>query len=525
VKPSGQDFSVRARPAKTHTAEALKAAVRRAVPLVIVCAVAGIVVVNLQKQLAGPVYSASASVLLDNRGLAEILTETQAPYVDPRRESENALALARATELYERVAAANRALGSPGSIRGLVSVTGDPDSDVISFTATGSDPERVTDVANAVAHGYVDYRSQTYDQDAIDAAISRLRDRQRESPNDTQTRTLLERLEILRTISAGTPDAAVINEATGAAKIAPNPVRDSILGAAIGIVVALLLAGAREAFNTRVQGEADVEDALGRPVLASIPSLPRTSGLVTVGRHESRYSDVYALLAANIMQQHGEGKLLLAVTSAVAGEGKTTTAANLAVAFARRGSNVIIADFDVRKPAINAVFRIPAVAFGVTDIVRGGRELESSLWSFRFSSNGDGAGGTILAPGVVPTSQRRLASSGDGAGALMVLPAGGTDSGGRIAQSPQMQQLLKKLRASADVVILDTPPALLTVEMAELSRLVDSVLVVVRRGKVTRRSLSALGRQAQSWPADVAGAVLTAADGEPSYSDYYAVGG
>ena len=74
-----------ARPAKPNTAEAFKAAARRAVPLVIVCAVAGILVVNLQKQLAGPVYSASARVLLNNEDLAQILTETQAPFVDPRR--------------------------------------------------------------------------------------------------------------------------------------------------------------------------------------------------------------------------------------------------------------------------------------------------------------------------------------------------------------------------------------------------------------------------------------------------------
>jgi polysaccharide biosynthesis transport protein len=518
---------VSARPAKPNTAEALKVAARRAVPLVVVCALVGIAVVNLQKQLAGPVYSASSRVLLDNRGLAEILTETQAPYVDPRRASENAIALAHSTQLYEQVAAENQRLGSAGAIRGVVSVTGSPDSDVITFTATGDDPERMTEVANAVAHGYVDYRSKTYDRDAIDAAIARLRERQRESGDDAQTRTLLERLEILRTISEGTPDAAVINEAGGAAKIAPNPARDSILGAAVGIVVALLLAGAREAFNTRVQTETDVEDTLGRPVLASIPPLPRTSGLVTVGRHESRYSDVYALLAANIAQQHGEGKLLLAVTSAVAGEGKTTTAANLAVAFARRGANVILADFDVRKPAVNAVFRIPAVAFGVTDIVRGGRELESSLWSFRFSSNGDGSGGTILAPGVETSPRHRLAgtATGDGAGSLMVLPAGGTEAGGRIAQSPQLQQLLKKLRASADVVILDTPPALLTVEMAELSRQVDSVLVVVRQGRVTRRSLSALGRQTETWRAEVAGAVLTGASADRGYGEYYAYSG
>ena len=85
--------------------------------------------------------------------------------------------------------------------------------------------------------------------------------------------------------------------------------------------------------------------------------------------------------------------------------------------------------------------------------------------------------------------------------------------------------MLKKLRASADVVILDTPPALLTVEMAELSRQVDSVLVVVCHGKVTRRSLTALGRQVETWRADVAGAVLTGADSEFGYGEYYGYGG
>jgi Mrp family chromosome partitioning ATPase len=520
VKPFAQGQSVSSRAGTPNTAEALKTAARRAVPLLLLCAIAGIAVVNLQRQVAGPVYSADASVLLDTQDIGRILTETQAPYVDPERASENALALARSNALYRQVASDNPRLGSAEDIQDMVSASGSPNSDVLDFSATGDDRVRVRAVANAVAAGYVTYRTRSYDVEAIDAAIAQLRGRLREGA-DPQVESLLERVEILRSLSLATPSARVIDEAEPADKIAPSPVRDSILGAAIGIVAALLMAGAREAFNTRVQNESDVEEALGRPVLGTIPSLPRPGGLVTVGRHEQRYSDVYALLAASIVQQHGEGKLMLAVTSAVAGEGKTTTASNLAVAFARRGANVILADFDVRKPAVNSVFRIPAVAFGVTDIIRGGRALEGSLWSFRFSANGDGTGGTIVAPGI-QAKGRHLGPAGEQLGSLLVLPAGGTDNTGRIAQLPQLQQLLKELRASADVVILDTPPALLAVEMAELSRQVDTVLVVVRQGKLTRRSLSALGRQVETWQADVAGAVMTGTGGDYSYGSYYA---
>jgi hypothetical protein len=61
----------------------------------------------------------------------------------------------------------------------------------------------------------------------------------------------------------------------------------------------------------------------------------------------------------------------------------------------------------------------------------------------------------------------------------------------------------------AEIVILDTPPALLTVEMAELSQGIDAILVVVRQGRVSQRNLTALRRQASTWPAEMAGAVMT----------------
>ena len=69
--------------------------------------------------------------------------------------------------------------------------------------------------------------------------------------------------------------------------------------------------------------------------------------------------------------------------------------------------------------------------------------------------------------------------------------------------------LLDRLRAYADVVILDTPPALLTAEMTELSKLVDAVVVIVRQGFVTQRALRTLARQTRTWDADLVGAVVT----------------
>ena len=88
------------------------------------------------------------------------------------------------------------------------------------------------------------------------------------------------------------------------------------------------------------------------------------------------------------------------------------------------------------------------------------------------------------------------------------------------AHGPRLAPLLKQLRGQADFVILDTPPALLTVEVAELSQLIDEVLVVVRQGRVSQRSLRSLGRQARTWSAELAGAVLTDAPSDEQYAYY-----
>jgi Mrp family chromosome partitioning ATPase len=285
-------------------------------------------------------------------------------------------------------------------------------------------------------------------------------------------------------------------------------------------VIALMIAGAREAFNTRIRSEADVEEALDRPVLASIQTLPKRATLVTVGRHETKFGDTYALLAANLMQIRKDGgPMILAVTSAIASEGKTTTASNLAMAMAQRGRRVILADFDLRKPSVARMFRIPVDAPGVLQLIDGKVQPDGAMWSI--SLNGAGPGhATPFAGGHSGNGGGATAEDGGAtSGELRIIPSGGSERGARVARAPGTQKLLSDLLADTDVLILDTPPALATVEMAELSPIIDYVLVVVRHGKVTRRSLVALNRQSQGWRAEIVGAVLTDAPAEED--DYY----
>jgi len=497
-------------------AENLFGVFRRAVPLIVVCAIAAAVVVNLQRQLSGPAYEASARVFLASRDLGAILTDTQAAYVDPRRASENALALARSSALFESVATAGPTLGTADEIESAVTVSGDPGSDVIDFVASTSRAPRSVATANAVASGYVAFRSKIY-ASATDQAIARLRRRLAESPaNRAEVQDLLDRLELEQTLGSG--NALVIDPARSATKVAPAPLHDTALGIAIGLVVALLIVGTRELLSTRVRSEADIEDVLDSPVVASIPLLPKSAGIVTIGRHEARFGDTYALLAAGLEQDEMERRsgeaMVIAVTSAVDGEGKTTTAANLAIAMAKRGLRVAIVDFDLRKPALGRVFDLPSHSEGVFQVVRSGRSVESVLWSYPIAENG-------APPRRLPNTQFSPVKTPPARIPLVVVPAGGSDRSGDVARSPKAAKMITWLRHQADVVILDTPPALLAVEMAELSASVDSVLVVVRQGRVTRRDLSHLARQTASWKAKIRGVVLVGAPSSSERALYY----
>lgn len=497
---------------RPSAAEALKAAIRRSLPIVGVLVLIGILSVNAMKQIQGSRYSATARVYHTTVDLSAAITQIDPGFIDPERVIDTALSLANSPEPYER--AARRVGGAGSELRSSTKVDGNGDADIIGFTTTTDDSEKSVRAVNAIADAYVDWRADIQ-SGTVTRAINQLRAQLRASPqNRAELQDELDRLTVMRTLASG--GATVVERASEAPQVSPAPLRDSLLGASFGFVIALLLSGAREAFNTRIRSEADVEDALSKPVLATIQTLPKRAGIVAIGRHGSRWGDTYALLAANLMRMRrsDEDAPVIAVTSSIAGEGKTTTASNLAVAMAMRGQRVVLAEFDLRKPAVGRMFTIPLDSPGIIQLIDGQTALPEAMWNvelngarptgvraFRMSGNGTG-----------------VESRADGAGSLRVVPAGGMERGARVARSPELPKLLAALGRDADVVVLDTPPALATVEMAELSSLVDGVLVVVRHGRVTRRSLVSLSRQAEGWRADILGAVLT---DSPSEEDEY----
>jgi Mrp family chromosome partitioning ATPase len=501
---------------KTSGIEELKSALSRSALLIAGVVLVGILAMNVIRQLAGPEYRAGARVLLNSTDLSATVLGINPGYQDPVRLDQAEQNLVNSPQLYTY--AAQRTGGRAGTAAELMAkASATVSNNVIDFTARTSDPDRSLLMVNAIASAYPHWRARVAGR-AVDAAIAQVRDRIARFGKTPELDKQLQQLQVAKTLSSG--DTLFVEQGTRATKTTPKPVADSLLGGAIGLVIALLIVGGRELFNTTVRSEADVEDALDTSVLASIESLPRRLRASVVAAGGGRFNDEYELLAANIAQIFDAhvGTVQLAVTSALPGEGKTTTATNLAAALSRRGANVVLADFDLRKPTVSEFVGIPRGAAGVSELLAGAADLRSVLWRIRPNGKGSQLESGHAAE-LAPARGKVVRRSAEGS--LTVMPGGvvrRAESAPRFARLPA---LLESLPQDADFVVIDTPPALVVAGMAELAQSVDAVIVVVRHGVVHRRQLRTLGRQTRSWRARLLGAVLNDCPGEESYLSYY----
>lgn len=177
--------------------------------------------------------------------------------------------------------------------------------------------------------------------------------------------------------------------------------------------------------------------------------------LVPHERPRTLISESYRSLRTALLLSSARELKVVAVTSAVAGEGKTATASNLAVVLAQLGRQVLIVDCDLRKPRLHQVFRV-SNRFGLVNQLTATAEPES-----------------VFLPTEVPN--------------LWVTPSGPIPPNpSELLASDRMREWLRTLRARFDFVVLDTPPALAVTDATIVGLLADGVVLTLRSGKVTR---------------------------------------
>lgn len=278
----------------------------------------------------------------------------------------------------------------------------------------------------------------------------------------------------------------------------------------LGLMLGMLLGSGgallRESMNTSIREPDELEKGLGLPGLAVVPHathagderpawLPRRSrssgqdlamlmGATAVG------AEAYRMLRTNLLySQSRDGLSTVLVTSAAPGEGKTTTAANLAIAFAQQGQRVLLIDCDLRRPRMHQVFNVDNTP-GLNEVLTGKVSLRAAIQ---------------------PTQVTNLS----------IVTAGSfADAPAELLSGERMRQLVGFASGAYDLVLLDTPPVLAAAESMALATLVDGVVLVVRAGQTDRQEARQAVRQLTDVGADLLGAVLNDPDSTAAQYGY-----
>jgi receptor protein-tyrosine kinase len=243
--------------------------------------------------------------------------------------------------------------------------------------------------------------------------------------------------------------------------VEPKTLLYLIIAGALGLVLGAALALVRDLLDSTVKSPDDVSSAAPGSVLTHIafdPSMHKAPLLTDAGRNSPR-SEAFRLLRTNLQfLDLDENPKSFVITSAVPGEGKTSTATNLAMALASAGKRVLVVDGDLRRPSIAKLLGLETVV-GLTTVLVGRSTLAETIQVHQES------GIHVLSSGPIPPNPTE------------------------ILQSRATRDLLHGLRDMFDAVIIDAPPLLPVADAAIMATDADGAILVVRHAKTTKDQL------------------------------------
>jgi capsular exopolysaccharide synthesis family protein len=369
-----------------------------------------------------PIYRASTTLLVN---------QTQTPGVIAYND---VLTSERLTKTYRELVTKRPVLeevvdrvGEPESaeaLRNMVSVSVIRDTQLLRLSVESDDPIEATLLANGNAQAFIDQNDMA---------------------------------DLSRAGSVSVVEPAMIPTSP----VKPQMVLNVALGLIAGLMAAAGLVILMEYLDDTVKSEQDVEQVSGLTTLGMVTRFGRRASRQPVGGYGSHspIAEAYRTIRTSVQfaTMDRPGQVLL-VTSPNAGDGKSTTAANLAVTMASAGKRVILVDADLRKPTLHQVFNLDN-RLGLTSALLSGNGARSSVQTSAFDNL------SVLTSGPLPPNPSELLSS------------------------PRMRDLVEALRRQADAVILDSPPVLVVTDATLLAALSDGTVLVAEVGRTRSGAL------------------------------------
>jgi capsular exopolysaccharide synthesis family protein len=515
------------------------AALRRQWPLLVVITLLAVGVATIWSVRQTPVYQATASVLVN-----PLRTSPSPPSARPDQlvNMTNEKQLALSAPVAQAAGKSLRSSATPDQLLEHVSVGVPADSQILKISYFDTAPLTAQHGANAFAQAYLDYRKNAVVTEV--ARVSKIltgqlndlsaKKRQNEetasNPDapEAEQRTAEASLTVLNSqlnnvsqqlvelqqldLSPG----RVIQPATlPTGPASPKHLRNVGIGAFVGLFLAMAVAFVRDRSDDRLRGRADLAERLDRPVLASIPKLSRWKrrpdrlgwtrrspfAPVFLDEPESAAAEAYRTLRTRVARLAAQLDInSIMVVSPNVGEGKSTTAANLAVALAESGSDVLLVSADLRRPRVHQFFGLPNKS-GLANILV------------------DGAPDGPPVDGLRSQTASELWAVGVHLWAILSGPH--TNYASSLMDSDAMKEFLKEQRDLFEFVILDCAPALVVADSLALAPLVDAVLVVADAKASRRTAVSQLREQLEHVGGKTIGGVLNRAPKSSLTNNFY----
>jgi polysaccharide chain length determinant protein (PEP-CTERM system associated) len=294
--------------------------------------------------------------------------------------------------------------------------------------------------------------------------------------------------------------------------IKPKKKLNVLVGALLGLIfgggVALFL----ESLDTSLKSIEEIED-LGLSVLGYIPKIRRAekvhksgkepgliqdkevqriaSNLITHFAPKSPVSEAYRTFRTNIQFTNLDfPPQTILVTSPGPGEGKSTTAANLAITFSQMGTKTLLMDADFRRPVLHSLFGLEK-EIGITNYLVGKAPLEMIIKKSGVPNL------DIITCGVIPPNPSELLAS------------------------EKMKGFLEQLKAKYQLILFDTPPVIAVTDAAVLSLLLDGVVLVVSASETSQQALARAKALLENVKAKLIGVLLNKMEAKSTYGSYY----
>lgn len=476
-----------------------------------------------------PIYRSTTRLMIDQAPSSSSGT-SYADVLTIEKISQTYVALITTSPILEETIAQLELPYSVVNLRQLINASAPVDTQIINITVEDTSPERAKLIADTLAQNFIAYNDRTQsaryadpinilniEREAVGDQIEEMQtlindltalenrtpeQESRLSRLETQIKELqlnytniFNKLQDLRIRAATESNNLLVVEPAQVNRtvVRPHTISNTILAVLVGGMAALGLVFLIDYLDDTIKTPDEVVEDTGLSamgVIAYIKGDKPADRLITHLTPRAPTSEAYRVLRTNLEFASVDDKLRnLLVTSPSPGEGKSTTAANLATVLAQAGHRVILIDGDLRRPSQHKILELPNNQGLTTALLDSETPISYHIQNTRV-------------PGL------RLMTSGP----LPPNPA-------ELLRSHRMSQVLEELKDEADIVIVDTPPTLTVADASILGPRMNGVVIVGKIGSTRRDALMQAQESLQKTGANIFGVVLNRAN--PARGGYY----